>query len=92
MNNKDISGCKIVAVNDESGYDPTCWDNGFVYIYDDSSLEEEVIYMSELDDKDATGFKPEALLYAVSLRELVLEAKKAGILDKLTKRTRMDLE
>jgi hypothetical protein len=44
--------------------------------------------MKDLDDKDSKDFEPEALLYAVSLRELVLAAKEAGILDKLPKKTR----
>ena len=87
-NDKDISGCKIAAVNDEFGSDPTYWENGFVYVYDDSSLEEEVLYMSELDNEAEDNFKPDCLKYSISLRELVLAAKKAGILDKLAKKTR----
>lgn len=87
-NDKSISGCRIVAVNDESGSDPTYWDGGFVYVIDDPKIDVEV--MGEVDEEDSEHV--EKLMYAVSLRELVLAAKEAGILDKLAKRTRNDLK
>lgn len=89
MNSAKIDECCITSVNDESGSDPTYFQDGFVYVYHPIH---GITNMKDLDDKDSKDFEPEALLYAVSLRELVLAAKEAGILDKLAKRTRNDLK
>lgn len=95
-----ITGYDVLAVNDESGYEPTFWENGFVYVVKHGS---EFKSISELDDcidlahNDICECKEEHedthpdLIYAVSLKDLVDAAISSGLLQKLAKKTRLDL-
>lgn len=87
-NTKDISECAILSVNDESG-DATFFSGGFVYVVDESKPVEGNVYnVSELDDISDDDHAPEALVYAVSLEDLVKAAHESGLLDKLARKTR----
>jgi len=95
-----ITGYDVFAVNDESGNDPTFWENGFVYVVKHGS---EFNTISELDDcidlvhndiceceEEHEDTHPD-LIYAVSLKDLVNEAISSGLLQKLAKKTRFKL-
>lgn len=87
-NTKDISECAILSVNDESG-DATFFSGGFVYVVDESKTTDGNVYnVSELDNLFNEYHSPEALVYAVSLEDLVKAAHESGLLDKLAHKTR----
>lgn len=91
-----ITGYDVFAVNDESGNDPTFWENGFVYVVKHDS---PFLHISDLDNTQDIEFMSEGeeephnakedLLYAVSLKDLVNEAISSGLLQKLAKKTRL---
>ncbi len=90
MNNeKHLS---VFAVNDESG-DATFWNDGFVYVVDESKLGPNgFIIVPEVDDKCEKHYNPEALIHAVSLKDLVQAAIDSGLMDTLQRKTRFNRE
>jgi hypothetical protein len=93
--NKNLS---VMAVCDESG-DATFWEDGFVYVTDSKKYDENIdaddLNISDLDNADkgiANEYSEhEALVYAVSLKDLVQAAIESGLMDKLQRKTRYNM-
>lgn len=88
----------VMAVCDESG-DPTFWHDGFVYVVDESQYTDKMkddfhvsgldcVVEDALEDQDQEHKEADALVYAVSLKDLVHAAIESGLMDKLKRKTR----
>jgi len=84
----------ILSVEDASG-ETTFFQDGLVYVTDTSKYSEEIednFTISKLDNADkgiSTEYSEhEALVYAVSLEDLVKGAIESGLMDKLPRKTR----